>query len=146
MKKLVVAAMIVCVAAVSQAASFNWGASGVMNENGTALYSGDAILTAYTLAGVEVATFNGTMTDGAISQVISDDKLASGTNYKFSYTMTTATAEFTSTTVMGRGQATSTPALNFTSGGSWTAAAPEPTSALLMLLGMAGLALKRTRA
>ena len=30
--------------------------------------------------------------------------------------------------------------------GNWTAAAPEPTSGLLLLLGMAGLALKRKRA
>ena len=30
--------------------------------------------------------------------------------------------------------------------GSWTAVAPEPTSGLLLLLGMAGLALKRKRA
>ena len=32
------------------------------------------------------------------------------------------------------------------SAGAWTAAAPEPTSGLLLLLGMAGLALKRKRA
>ena len=142
MKKLMIAAAIVCAAVVSQAAAFNWAASGVMNEKGDALYSGAAVLTAYTMAGLEVATFNGTMTDGAISQLISNDKLAAGTNYKFSYTMETATADFTSTTVMGRGQATSTPTLNFTSGGSWTAV-PEPTSGLLMLLGVAGLALRR---
>ena len=146
MKKLITAAMIVCVAAMSQAASFNWSASGVMDATGASPYSGAAVLTAYTMAGVEVATFNGTMTDGAISQVIASDSLAVGTNYRFSYTMSSGGAEFTSTTVMGRGQATSTPSLTFAAGGTWSGAVPEPTSGLLLLLGVAGLALKRKRA
>jgi len=35
---------------------------------------------------------------------------------------------------------------NFATGGNFTASVPEPTSGLLMLLGMAGLALRRRRA
>ena len=36
--------------------------------------------------------------------------------------------------------------LNYASGGNFTASVPEPTSGLLLLLGVAGLALKRKRA
>lgn len=62
---------------------------------------------------------------------------------------------YVSDTVSGTAQATATTSLAFTttnssktlaSGGSGWYAVPEPTSGMLMLLGMAGLALKRKRA
>lgn len=48
-------------------------------------------------------------------------------------------------TFANAGQARTSTGLNM-SNSTWTAVAPEPTSGLLLLLGMAGLALKRKRA
>ncbi len=77
----------------------------------------------------------------AFAVVVDGTDLASAENYFIVSGGTTKTATFTSATGMKAlawGDQTS-----YTQGaGKWTAA-PEPTSGLLLLLGMAGLALKR---
>ena len=82
---------------------------------------------------------SGSLTAFAI--VIDSTDLASAENYYFVSDGATKTATFTSATgmkMLAWGDQTS-----YTQGaGKWTAA-PEPTSGLLLLLGMAGLALKR---
>ena len=65
--------------------------------------------------------------------------------------LVSGTAQATSTTTLSFNLKSATQAAAFTdkatfSAGGWYAAVPEPTSGLLMLLGMAGLALRRRRA
>ena len=146
MKKLMIAAAIVCVAVVSQAAQFSWAATGITNPNGEGLYSGN--FTAYftSMTGDPVATYTdaGSMVNGSFSGVlVGDDKIVGNTTYKMYYTMTAADGSvFTSTTKTMKAQQMSSPGINFMNGGSWETV-PEPTSGLLLLLGVAGLALRR---
>ena len=81
----------------------------------------------------------------AFAVVIDSTELATAENYFIVSAGQEKTASFTSATgtkYLAWGDQTS-----YTQGaGKWTAAAPEPTSGLLLLLGMAGLALKRKRA
>ena len=149
MKKLVILAAVALVAACSQAASFKWGASGIKDITGENAYSGTATLYAI-IGGVDTVVDTTTMSGGTITasqNVFSSDDLVAGTKYDFYYTMEDADGNvFTSTTKAGvLAQANSTPNLAFGTGGSWEAV-PEPTSGLLMLLGVAGLALRRRRA
>lgn len=148
MKKLVILAAVALVAACSQAASFKWGASGIKDITGENAYSGTATLYAI-IGGVDTVVDTTTMSGGTITasqNVFSSDDFVAGTTYDFYYTMTDADGNvFTSTTKSSRAQATATPQIGFLSGGSW-APVPEPTSGLLMLLGIAGLALRRRRA
>jgi len=143
MKKLIIAAAFVCAAMVSQAAKYNWQASSVKDIDGVATYSGAATLFATTMDGDAVGSWSGTMSNGSISKVIDDTVFTVGQTYKFYYTMTDAKGNsFTSVTKPGKAQSTATQALAFGSGGTWTAI-PEPTSGLLLLIGVAGLALRR---
>ncbi len=150
MKKLVILAAVALVAACSQAASFKWSASGITDITGASSYSGEATLYAI-IGGVDTVIDTTSMSGGAIAanqNVFSSDALVAGTQYDFYYTMTDAAGNvFTSTTKSSKAQATATPIIGFGSAGSWAAApVPEPTSGLLMLLGVAGLALRRRRA
>ena len=152
MKKIMIIMAVALCAFASNAASFKWSATGVNNFAGTDTYTGEATLYAYLSTAdlsTAVAVDTTTMTGGAIALVDSlftNDSLVGGSIYKFYYTMTDAAGNvFTSTTKQMKAQSTSTPNLVFGSGGTW-AAVPEPTSGLLMLVGLAGLALRRKRA
>lgn len=149
MKKLVLLAAIALIGVVAQAASFKWVATGVQTPDGSGTYSGAATIYAYLKSDTTQATVyttNGTFADGGISAVISSDDLVAGNTYSFYYTITDASSgrTFTSGIKSSKANATSTQTLGFGSGGEWSAV-PEPTSALLMLLGVAGLALRRRR-
>ena len=152
MKKLLIIAAVLVAGVAANAASFRWSASGIKDIAGTSDYSGAAVLYAYLSTAEEstaVVVNNATMSGGAIAvadTVFSSDDLVAGSTYKFYYTMEDASGNvFTSGTRQLKAQATSTGTLNFAATGSWVAV-PEPTSGLLMLLGMAGLALRRRRA
>ena len=90
--------------------------------------------------GLPTTFSSGTLT--AFAVVVDSTDLASAENYFLVSDGATKSATFTSATgmkMLAWGDQTS-----YTQGaGKWTAAAPEPTSGLLLLLGMAGLALKR---
>jgi hypothetical protein len=146
MKKIMIIAAVLLTALCSEAASVRWRAANVKDITGSAAYSGDATL--YAMLGDTIAaSYAATMTGGMINSVVGSEDLVTGSTYSFYYTMTDKEGNvFTSTTVANIvAQATSTPTVQFAAGGTW-AAVPEPTSGLLMLVGLAGLALRRRRA
>ena len=152
MKKLLILAAVIVAGVAANAASFKWSASGVTGYDTTDLYSGSATLYAYLStadSSTAKAVSTATMSGGAIAAgdtVFSSDDFTVGSTYTFYYTMEDAAGNvFTSGTKNSRAQATSTMTVAFAATGSWTAV-PEPTCGLLMLLGMAGLALRRKRA
>ena len=181
MKKLMIAAAIVCAAAMSQAAQVTWGnsgsASGLYGIDGTTkLTSALANTYAFSIALVDsdgnaVQTLSG---KSAINSMTSGQLQGATWTYTFDTDATTGDAFsiLAKMTVDGKnyemvidnswaiaatdntGKDTFTWAAG-TYGGLgtegqknvWVAqSVPEPTSGLLLLLGMAGLALKRKRA
>ena len=198
MKKLMIAAAIVCAAAVSHAASIQWGGDIAASSDGEdAVGAGSVayLIRGATAAEAAVATIyvDGTewsaWTTDTGAKIVGSHTLTSaeaGTNYRFEplYNITgDADAGYYSVVVVD-GQAgavgltgayayggqnsvvdpTSGALTDLTIGDNWAtdgaagfigqkgyssvsfAAIPEPTSGLLMLLGFAGLALRRRRA
>ena len=140
-----IAAAIVCAAVISQAASVEWS-----------MYNFDPI------SNPDSGDFNGTVTLACAELGWSDTATVSDGYFDAVFTIESeldASYDFTITAsyVDGAGKEWSYAGIgsgssdNFGSGGAgfdpgtWTAV-PEPTSGLLLLLGVAGLALKRKRA
>lgn len=158
MKKLFALAAIVLAVVTGQAATFKWSAANIYNHTGTAKYTGDVTLYAYlSTADASTAVAYSTVTASSAGTVaattFSDDSLASGSNYNFFFVIEDGDYTFTSATKTNvAALETQTQTISFgnmtaatQNASNWTAA-PEPTSGLLMLLGMAGLALRRKRA
>ena len=164
MKKLMMAAAIVCAAAVSQAASVTWSTDYLVGSNGEMIYMQDESMS---------YVANIIFSDGA-STTCEDSGWGdwSGTGDSFSYDVGTYTATLTITeykggvlnatltgsgtfTLSGDAESPSDTVLGFSDGvgftnfagfgdgdGKWQTV-PEPTSGLLLLIGVAGLALRR---
>jgi len=120
--------------------------------------SGDVLIDTYTTSDGKVSsTTIGDGTSSALYTAMVDDQ---GTSWKPQYhmvaTYTTADGTYvfdgtvTSSTMIGQLSTRNVTAnANFSTAGTWAytpAAVPEPTSGLMLLLGVAGLALKRKRA
>ena len=188
MKKFMIAAAVVCVAAISQGASIIWGnsgsSSGIYGLDGTTKLTSTVAgnnnfsITLMLIGGgvdgadLAVQTLSGksainTMTAGSLSGATwdytygSDAKnadafyiLATMTVDGKNYEMTINPSPNAIAATDNTGKDTFTWAAGTYGGlsetatvGKWSAAAvPEPTSGLLLLLGVAGLALKRKRA
>ena len=154
MKKLIMIAAVAMVALASHAASFNWQAANLYGSDGATKYSGTVELYAI-IDGVDTLVDSRETTTGAISKnntTFSNDALVGGNLYDFYIVMKDGDKTFTSATKTATAQATSTITVNFgnmatatQAADSWVAV-PEPTSGLLMLVGLAGLALRRRRA
>ena len=179
MKKLMIAAAIVCAAALSQAASFTWAtdsvgaigaddlAAGLAANKSYAADSGNDLDTAgWTVAyqlvlsyGGQTDTLTGTVATDGLSGGIYDDTMASelvvaGRDIDYTLTFTSSIVDgkdapwdVTSNVMSGTWHADDSGDIGFSAGvaSSWTTA-PEPTSGLLLLLGVGALALKRKRA
>jgi len=181
MKKLIIAAAVVCVAAMSQAASVYWGGA-IATVDGTdtlpagtqaallfsdsafsgaattldnwavggAADNGGSVVNLYALSSGDSANwaFMGTYSkdgsvDGYYAVLVLNDAGDSASYYDIG-SISGTTGASSPTDMQINPSWTSTEYL--TSGGYTTAVAPEPTSGLMLLLGMAGLALRRRRA
>ena len=192
MKKLMIAAAIVCAAAFANAASIMWNVSGVTDAPGakegvagenyyvytflTSDSSGqntvltlDAVLAAYAAkqypeAVLEGLSYTSVMTDGTAAETLAGLDVT-GAKAEAPITMTAMAVIFdswnpdpdvTDAPVMANYQVVDLGELTFkmddnlsaygtASADNWKSV-PEPTSGLLLLIGVAGLALRRRRA
>ena len=182
MKKLMIAAAFVCVAALSQAATVNWTIAGVKNDSGAAPTAGWSVMAFYTDVGAGsdaiVAAINGktaaskafdtqalkvSMSKGKFGPAdVEVGALDTSKNYDFYYVVfndADATKATKYSMVSDLNLAYSGMDAKYVSTGDFSTLptwkdigidppppVPEPTSGLLLLLGVAGLALKRKRA
>lgn len=152
MKKLLVLATVIVAGLAANAAAFKWTAGNMYGSDPTAKWTSTVNL--YAMVGdTKTLVDTGTAANGTVAnKTFSSDALVGGNYYDFFFTIEDNGKMFTSQTVNVLAQATSTATITFgnmasaTQNASNWAAVPEPTSGLLMLLGMAGLALKRKRA
>ncbi len=170
MKKILIAVAIICTAAISHAAAIKWSVTGIKDHEGAAPSAANSInytLYAWTVGadgnkGESVAltgTYSGTTTSAIIFNKETGDDFAASTQYYLQLVLTDGDWTYESTlakteTTPPNGNLT----INFTNGAGfedvsakvnfsgtnygWTNV-PEPTSGLLMLMGLGALALRR---
>ena len=152
MKKLLVMAALIVAGVAANAASFKWTAGNIYGSDTTTKWAGTVTLYAQ---GISDAIYVATAANGAINATFSSDLLTGGNTYSVYFTINDGGKTFTSTAKSVDAQATSTANIAFGNMASatqnpanWAGSSPvpEPTSGLLMLLGMAGMALRRRRA
>ena len=167
MKKVMLLAVAIVAATVVNAAAVSWKASNVIGPNGSTPTGSavELVCSIYTTDGTLVgsssdnsisfkaytATVDGTANNTAYYAVLSGSATIDGKEYELASSITDTKFYFTT-------DAAATYSINFTDGtgmtssgiGTWSSASwtavPEPTSGLLLLLGMAGLALRRKQA
>ena len=183
MKKLMIAAAIVCAAAFAQAAAVDWDVGDIQDSpnatvaegwiaylvDGTkydafiALAAGDVAAWVATAgntldkqevyegrAGFEVSgnggSWNAEATASAFAVLFDSNDAATAKNYAYTAVGTDVIAATGQDGYISFGDFADAMKETGSSGGWQATAAPEPTSGLLLLLGVAGLALRRRRA
>ena len=158
MKKLLILAAVLVAGVAANAASFKWSAANIYDHTGTAKWSGSVTLYAYLSSAnpstaIAVSTVTASAAGAVAATTFKSDNLVGGSNYNFYFVVQDGDYTFTSAEKANvAAYATQTQNIAFGNMASATqnadnwAAVPEPTSGLLVLLGMAGLALKRKRA
>lgn len=174
MKKLIIAAAITCIAVVSNAAAVAWSLTGVTDSPDTAkaagwvayfmdgsTYGAFSALSADQVGAYAAANYTYTATTatgrgGAVGVTQTTGTYSAGDEVSayiviFNSADATAATYYAATaldtkTVPSSGNLQWTKEFATTTSGWQTTAVPEPTSGLLMLLGVAGLALRRRRA
>ena len=167
--KLIILAAAIVAGVAANAASFKWTGGNIYGSDGSTKLTGTVAIMAYT--GTDVSSAVKVADAFVVAGTIKSDAAGTangftynwgdavgGTSYNF-YMIIEDGGKAVDTSVSSptkivaaTAQATSTPTVAFSSMATITqtssnwAAVPEPTSGLLMLLGMAGLALKRKRA
>ena len=166
MKKILLALGVVVVAIAANAAAVSWATTTVKDMSGATIGAkaesagwtavctifaadGTTVIGSDTDKSAAMSKFAGSV-DGTAANttyyaqlVVTDDKGNTITSEKAQFTTDSSATYGDINFTTGAKFATATAKIDYASG--WTAA-PEPTSGLLLLLGMAGLALKRKRA
>jgi len=158
MRKIMIMLAAVATTLVASAATTNWKlvAGNIYASDATTKYTGNAIIYCVGAgdggADLVVAT-EAAISSGVAAYSFSSTALTAGTTYDFYFTFEDNGMQFTSSNKTGvMAVATGTANIQFgnmqsaTQDSSNWQAVPEPTSGLLMLLGVAGLALRRRRA
>ena len=163
MKKMMILIGVAVLAIASQAASFKWTAANIYASDLTTKYTGTATIYAYlstdtansAVKVVDVDIVDGVIKTGATTGHTYEWSDASvGSTYRFYMVIEDEGKSFSSVSLIKEGgaQATSTTTISFanmaglTQNASNWSAVPEPTSAMLLVLGVAALALRRRRA
>ena len=170
MKKLLILAVVIVAGVAANAASFKWTGANIYGSDATTKFTGTASIYAYlntaTIADAvkvtDVFVVEGTIKSDAVGTATGytynwGDAVGNST-YQFYMVFEDGGKKFDSSSSdpavvkSGLAAATATTSVIFgnmqsaTQNASNWAAVPEPTSGLLLLLGVAGLALKRKRA
>lgn len=164
MKKLIISAAIAITAFCINAAQVSWSSTSIKDITGANIGGSSdftAVVTFYTATMGDFSTTGNSSSTAKMSKLsgTTGDDFAANTKYFAQLVVTgkdgskieSEVASFTTDSdavfninfTNGNGFDTATAKINYASG--WTAA-PEPTSGILLLLGVAGLALKRKRA
>ena len=167
MKKLLILAAVIVAGVAANAASFKWTGANIYGSDTSTKFTGTAAIWAYVTGEtvetavkvIDVGVTAGTIKDGSTTGYTYDWAGAEvGNNYSFFMIIEDGDKTFNSSIsdpakiVSGQATVSSTTTVGFANmatatqaSGNWQTV-PEPTSGLLMLLGMAGLALRRRRA
>ena len=170
MKKLMILAAAIVAGVVANAASFKWTGANIYGSDLTTKFTGTASIYAY-LSTATVADAVKVVDAYVVSGTFKSDSVGTANGftyewgaavgdktYNFYFVIEDGGKEFSSATSdpsaikSGIAAATATTTVGFANMSTATqnadnwVAVPEPTSGLLLLLGMAGLALKRKRA